>query len=63
MSANKKSRDKAYFEIATTGKVAHPKNKQIKLANKQKKDRRRAEQRKINLSKFHREKDRNFDGV
>jgi hypothetical protein len=62
MSANKKARDRAYFEIATTGKVAHPKSKQIKLANRQKKERKRAEQRKINLSKFNREPDRKFGG-
>jgi hypothetical protein len=55
MSANKKARNKAYFEIATTGKVAHPKSKQIKSANRQKKDRKRAEQRKINIAKFGRD--------
>ena len=55
MSANKKARDRAYFEIATTGKVVHPKSKQIKLANKQKKERKRAEQRKINIAKFGRD--------
>ena len=55
MSANKKFRDAAYFEIATTGRVAHPTNKQVVLANKQKKDRKRAEQRKINIAKFGRD--------
>jgi len=55
MSANKKARDKAYFEIATMGKVSHPTNRQVKLANKQKKDRKRAEQRKLNLARFKRD--------
>jgi len=62
MSANKKARDKMWFEIATVGKVLHPTHRQVTSANKQKKDRKRAEQRKINLLKFIREPDRNFDG-
>lgn len=55
MSANKKARNKAWFEIATVGRVAHPKNKDVKSVNKQKKDRKRAEQRKINIAKFGRD--------
>jgi hypothetical protein len=62
MSANKKARDKMWFDIATVGKVLHPTHSQVTSANKQKKDRKRAEQRKINLSKFKREPDRKFGG-
>lgn len=56
--ANKKALGIRDFERATLGGVAHPNHSQLVLANKQKKDRKREERRKLNLSKFKREQDR-----
>jgi hypothetical protein len=60
--ANKKALGIRDFERATLGGVAHPNHSQVVLANKRKKELKRAEQRKINLSKFNREPDRKFNG-
>jgi len=56
--ANQKALGIKDFERATLGGVAHPNHSQVVLANRQKKDRKRADKHKLNLSKFKREQDK-----
>lgn len=55
---NAKARGKRYFELATEGRVKVTFHRKVKLAQLEKRERRRSERRTLNMSKFKREEDR-----